>query len=146
MLYHCPIFIICEKHSQKLINTSDREALGELKRFSRDGSGKGEKLSWSEHKNILYFLDVLIYLLIYCCILGNIRAKWPSVCRRGMDSVERVVELFTGYKGPRSCVEVRTKAINKVKYSNGTWYDTPYNTINKLMLLLWTQPWPWPWY
>ena len=69
---------------------------------------------------ILYFLHVLIYLLVYCCILGNIRAKWPSVCRRGMDSVERVVELFTGYKGPRSCVEVRTKAINKVKCSNGT--------------------------
>lgn len=42
---------------------------------------------------------------------GNIRAKWPSVCRRGIDSAQRVVELFTGYKGPRYCVEV---SLNKL--------------------------------
>ena len=42
--------------------------------------------------------------------LGNIKAKWPSVCRRGIDSANRVVQLFTGYKGPRFCVEVLTHA------------------------------------
>jgi hypothetical protein len=41
---------------------------------------------------------------------GNIKAKWPSVCRKGIDSANRVVQLFTGYKGPRFCVEVLTHA------------------------------------
>ena len=56
-----------------------------------------------QHISLLFCLPALF-------TLGNIKAKWPSVCRRGIDSANRVVQLFTGYKGPRFCVEVRVHA------------------------------------
>lgn len=38
-------------------------------------------------------------------IFGNIRAKWSSVVRRGSDSaMQRIVQLFSGYQGPRACI------------------------------------------
>ena len=38
-------------------------------------------------------------------IYGNICAKWSSVVRLGTDSsVNRLIQLFSGYQGPRSCI------------------------------------------
>lgn len=64
-----------------------------------------------------WFRDILPLLLSSSCALeGNIKAKWPSVCRKGIDSANRVVQLFTGYKGPRFCVEVLTYARTYLMY------------------------------
>ena len=64
-------------------------------------------------KHFSFKCDTYFSLSISLSLLftsGNIKAKWPSVCRRGIDSANRVVQLFTGYKGPRFCVEVPTHA------------------------------------
>lgn len=45
-------------------------------------------------------------------IYGNIRAKWSSVVHRSSDSaLHRLVQLFSGYQGPRACI------ISAVKYA-----------------------------